>query len=405
MERLGLAPQGTGGVLLVDDERPNLTVLRHFLEDRFTVHEAESGAAALEIAASAPLDVVVTDQRMPGMSGVDLLEELSRRRPDVAGIVLTAYTDAAAVESAINRAHVFRFLRKPWAPAEMLEAVEHASAHVVQRRTIERLVDLLADRSERLRASLEQVQAQQHLLLHLERLGTIGQLSAGVSHDLRNVMVALRAAEYEIASSSDVPAPLREMVGIGLGGVDALLRALAALNEYARSGSVGLDVRELDPSSVLLDAVAVARMDPLFKLRTVECDPGRGLPGMRADRHRLVQALVNLVRNGLQATGSAGTVRVRAGATEAGEIEFAVEDDGPGVPAALRERLFQPFVSDKGEGGLGLGLYMARLAVQSHGGTIEVGDAPGGGARFRVVVPANAAAAPRAAAGGEGGMV
>jgi signal transduction histidine kinase len=396
VERLGLEPQGTGGVLVVDDERPNLAVLRNFLEDRWRVYEAESGAAALEIAASAPLDVVVTDQRMPGMSGVDLLEELRRRRPDLAGIVLTAYTDAEAVESAVNRAHVFRFLRKPWDPGEMLEAVEHASAHVVQRRTIERLVALLADRSERLRESLEQVQAQQRMLLHLERLGTIGQLSAGVSHDLRNVMVALRAAEYEIASSS-VPASLKEMVTLGLGGLDTLLRALKALNDYARSGSVGLDLADLDPGSVVSDAIAIARMDPLFKQRVVQCDLARGLPPLRADRHKLVQVLLNLVRNGLQATGSAGTVRVTAAAEPGGQVEFAVEDDGPGVPAPIRERLFQPFVSDKGDRGLGLGLYMARLIVQSHGGTISVGEAPRGGARFRVLLPSDGAAAAAAA--------
>ena len=121
--RWGVESQRTGGVLLVDDEEFNLKVLRSFLDEAWRVHEATSGAQALEIAADVPLDVIVTDQRMPGMSGVDLLEEFRRRRPDVAGIVLTGYADMQVLESAINRANVFRFLRKPWEPSDVLQAV------------------------------------------------------------------------------------------------------------------------------------------------------------------------------------------------------------------------------------------------------------------------------------------
>ena len=148
--RFGMGNQLTGGILLVDDEPNNLLVLRGVLEDeeRWRVHVAATGEEALAIAGEAPLDVVVTDQRMPGMSGVDLLERLRRLRPDVAGIVLTGYADMGALESAINRAGAFRFLRKPWEPADILEAIQQASDHVSQRRIIERLVTLLSERGE-----------------------------------------------------------------------------------------------------------------------------------------------------------------------------------------------------------------------------------------------------------------
>ena len=386
VEQLGVESQRTGGVLLVDDEAFNLKVLRSFLDEAWHVHEATSGAQALAIGAEVPLDVIVADQRMPGMSGVDLLEEFRRRRPDVAGIVFTGYADMQALESAINRANVFRFLRKPWEPADVLQAVEQASAQVVQRRTIEKLVGLLARRSEELRGSVDQLKTQQQLLLGLERLGTIGQLASGITHDLRNVMVALRTAEWEMAQSAVSPA-LRETMTVGLSGVDNLLSMLQTIHEYARTGSLTLQVKVVDPEAVVKDAIAISRMDLLFRMRKVVCAVAPELPKLRADRQKLTQVLVNLVRNALHATADGAAVRVGARVVESGEVEFAVEDDGPGVSPERREKLFQPFASTKGEQGLGMGLYMAKLIVESHHGRIRLADRPRG-ARFEVVLPA-----------------
>jgi signal transduction histidine kinase len=385
VEQLGVESQRTGGVLLVDDEELNLKVLRSFLDEAWHVYEATSGAQALAVGAELPLDVIVTDQRMPGMTGVDMLAEFRKRRPDVAGIVLTGYTDMQALESAINRANVFRFLRKPWEPSEVLQAVEQASAQVVQRRTIEKLVGLLARRSDELHTSLGQLRMQQQLLLRLERLGTIGQLAAGITHDLRNVMVALRTAEWEMAQTAVSPA-LRETMTVGLAGVDNLLSMLQTIHEYARNGSLTLQIKEVDPAMVVKDAIVISRMDLLFRMRKVECVVGPQLPKLQADRQKLTQVLVNLVRNALHATEDGAGVRVSARAAAGGGVEFAVEDDGPGISREQREKLFQPFVSTKGEQGLGMGLYMAKLIVESHHGRIGLADRPRG-ARFEVVLP------------------
>jgi signal transduction histidine kinase len=386
VERFGVGSQRTGGVLLVDDELLNLKVLRGFLDDRFTVHEATSGEEALARALELPLDVVVADQRMPGMSGVELLAALRGRRPDVAGIVLTAYADLETMESAINRASVFRFMRKPWEPAEIVAAIEGASAHVEQRRTIERLVELLAGRTEELRASLEDLRAQQQLVLHLERLGTVGRLSSGVTHDLKNVIVALRAAEWDAAQAAISPA-VREVFTLGLGAIDNLLRTLQTLHDFARNGSLVLELDTVDPAAVVADALAIARMDLAFRMRRVQCEIAPGLPPLRADRQKLTQVVVNLVRNALHATASGASIRISARARDDGQVEIVVEDDGPGIPGELRDRLFQPFVSSKADQGLGMGLYMARLVVESHDGRIDVSEGARGGARFEVVLP------------------
>lgn len=393
VERLGVEPQRTGGVLLVDDEQLNVRVLREFLAERWTVHEAASGPEALELAARVRLDVVVADHRMPGMTGVEMLVELRRRRPDVAGIVLTGYADLQAMESAINRANVFRFMRKPCEPSDMLAAVDQAAAHVVQRRTIEKLVQLLAQRSDALRASLDEVGAQRQMLLHLERLGTMGRLSAGVTHDLRNLMVAFRAFEYEMKDVA-LPPGLADILALGLTGVESMLATLGTLHEFSRTGTVALDLAPVEPAAVAAGAIAIATMDIAFKGRAIACDVPAGLPAVRGDRQKLTQLLVNLVRNALHATEPNQQVWITA-AARGGEVVLAVEDEGPGVPAEVRDRLFEPFASTKGDAGLGLGLYMARLIAISHRGRLELVERPRG-ARFEVTLPADAVPGGRA---------
>lgn len=387
VERHGVGSQLTGGVLLVDDEPLNLRVLRDLLEDRWTIHQAASGAEALAIAAAAPLDVVVTDQRMPGMSGVELLAELRQRRPDLAGIVVTGFADMQALESAINRAQAFRFLRKPWEPEDVVQAVEQAGALVAQGRTIERLVQLLAAKGEALKASLQTLQSQQQQLLHLERVGTIGRLSSGIAHDLRNVMTGLRAAETEL-QQLDVAADLRAFLALGLDHVDSLLRTLQTLRDYSRNGSLELVSAPVDPLHLVKSAVAICRLDLSYRMRRVVPEVASDLPHLAADGQKLIQVLVNLIRNALQASKDGGEVRVTASALAGGGLLLAVEDDGAGVAPDLMDRLFQPFASGRGDQGLGMGLYMARLIVETHGGRIAVTSGPRGGARFEVQLPA-----------------
>src|SRR2546428_6292475 len=246
----GVGGPRKSGVLLVDDERPNLLVLRGFLESGYTVYEAESGKQALEIADKTDIDVVIADQRMPEMTGVELLEKLRDFKPDVAGIVLTGFTDPPALISAINRARVFRFLKKPWQPDDILEAVRQASEHVYQTRAIQRLVGLLAKRTDELDASLVEVRRTQSQLLHLERLGTMGKLAAGIVHDLRNLMVSLGYVE-SVLQQRNVAPDVMESVQVGMQGVGNLIHTLEAMHQFARGGTLHIQKAILQPALVV----------------------------------------------------------------------------------------------------------------------------------------------------------
>ncbi len=389
--RHGLGETLSGRVLLVDDEPDNLVVLRGFLEDEWEIVEARSGAEALQLLAHADFDLVLTDHRMPGLTGVELLESLRTTHPDTAGILITAFSDTPLLISAINRAAVFRHLKKPWEPDELLAAVAQARAHVRALRSNRRLLELLSQRTDALSAALAALEATQQQVLHMERLSTVGRLTAGITHDLRNVVQAMMLLEQQCAQDT-VPAPLKERLHLGVAGMRNLLAGLQGINQFASGGSVALQLERIDPRAVLHDAVVVASMDPLAREHPLHASVVSALPPVRGDRQKLIQVLVNLLRNAREASPEGRAVRLEAYAAEGGVV-LAVEDAGPGVAPEVAARLFQPFVTSKGAEGVGLGLFMAWRVTQSHGGTLRYGPAQSSptGARFELWLPCIAA--------------
>ncbi|MSP93547.1 MAG: response regulator [Myxococcales bacterium] len=375
-----------GTVVVVDDEPMNTEVLRSFLESDYRVLEAQSGVAALALIQAESVDVVLTDQRMPGMTGVELLERLRELRPDVVGIVVTGYSDPPALIAAINRARAFRLIKKPWQPHEVLEAVVRASSDVQSARAIRQLIEQLHARSTELQHAVNDLTAAQEQLVHMERVAMTGRLASGIAHDLRNAMSGLLLLEEELRRRAAAP-DLVEVAHIGLKGVRNLLESLESMNQYARNQQLKLAATPFDPALAVHDAVGMLRLDLAFRQRAVSVHaPAGTLPDVAGDRQKIVQVLVNLLRNAAQATRSGDAIRVevhRDGAWAA----YTVDDAGRGVSESVRANLFQAFVSTKGDGGIGMGLYMAQLIVASHGGHIEVGESVLGGAQFRVAVP------------------
>jgi len=115
-------------ILYVDDELGNLTVFEAAFEDDYEIFTAESGAEALEILAEEDIEVLITDMRMPGMSGTELLERVQPLYPDIPRIVLTGYTDVESVVGAVNSGRIYRYITKPWDEQEMRVIIDRAVA-------------------------------------------------------------------------------------------------------------------------------------------------------------------------------------------------------------------------------------------------------------------------------------
>jgi DNA-binding NtrC family response regulator len=113
-------------ILIVDDEAEILYSLRGLLRMEFQVHTAESGQEAMEVLAQHPIHVVMTDQRMPEMTGVELLTQVQHQCPEAIRVVFTGYSDVKAVIDAINRGRIFRYITKPWDPDELRAVLRQA---------------------------------------------------------------------------------------------------------------------------------------------------------------------------------------------------------------------------------------------------------------------------------------
>jgi adenylate cyclase len=143
----------TGSILYVDDEESNLTVFEAAFEDLYQVHLAKSGPEALELLEEASVQVLVTDMRMPGMGGVELLERVIVRWPDIIRIILTGYTDIESIVRAINQGHIYQYVTKPWDERDVKHMLDRALSRY-----------RAGERERRLRAELDALAHKEELI-------------------------------------------------------------------------------------------------------------------------------------------------------------------------------------------------------------------------------------------------
>ena len=158
-----LPPDDLPTVLLVDDEVRSLDAMRRTLDEDFAILTAESAERARELLARQEVAVVLCDQRMPGLTGVEFLKEVRERWPDTVRIVISGYTDSEDIIAGINEAGIYQYILKPWVPDQLLDAVRQAAESRTLQHTLHRLdIDLRAGtRTLRQRAADKQALAQQ----------------------------------------------------------------------------------------------------------------------------------------------------------------------------------------------------------------------------------------------------
>ena len=214
------------------------------------------------------------------------------------------------------------------------------------------------------------------------RLATVGEMVAGVAHEVRNPLQNVVMGLRRIASQGGGEVAL-EAVAQARAGADQIERLVADLLSFSRRLSLSLST--VDAGALVESALVDCHPAGGAALPAVDL-PGNGGLRFRADAFRMTQVLRNLVTNALEASPGPGTVSVSVRVDGPEYVEIAVADRGPGLPATVRERLFEPFVTTK-PGGTGLGLAIARRLVEAHGGRLVFEDRPDGGTVVRVRLP------------------
>ncbi|MEN8149185.1 MAG: ATP-binding protein [Planctomycetota bacterium] len=219
-------------------------------------------------------------------------------------------------------------------------------------------------------------------LRHADRLAALGELSAGLAHEIRTPLASVRgAAEILVGPASD--AEREEFAAILVKEVDRLNRVLGEFLEFSRPRPA--TDRAADLPSAVGEALRLLRLQADRRgVRLIE-DIEDELPAVLLAEEPLKQIVVNLVMNAVQASKRGAEVRVRASAVDDG-VEMVVEDDGPGIPPADRERVFEPFFTTR-EAGTGLGLSVVRKIVEGHGGLIEIDAGENRGTVVRTRLP------------------
>jgi signal transduction histidine kinase len=243
-------------------------------------------------------------------------------------------------------------------------------------------------------AVLQRLKQTERDALRAEQLAWVGQMAAGIAHEVRNPLTAIKvlvqAATDPKRTAGFRPRDLRVLEGEIL----RLEQIISTFLDFARPPQ---PTKKLVPPRALL-AECLAGVAARAELQHVEIrrDVPPDLPALDADPGQLKQVLYNLMFNALDALTTGGTIRVSAGveADSNGQtVTIRVADSGPGLPIGLESRIFDPFVSTK-ETGLGLGLSICKRIVEAHGGSISATNGPAGGAVFVVHLPTAPAPAP-----------
>jgi signal transduction histidine kinase len=263
----------------------------------------------------------------------------------------------------------------------------------VQVRRYQVLSETLSEANRSLKLAQEEAQ-------RAERLAALGQLSAGLAHEIRNPLGVIKGSAEILAQKLDDSNPLaKELAGYIYTEVNRVSALVSRFLDFARPSQ--LDLRSADLTVAVERCLKTVTEQGACARVKVQKDYAPGLAKVMLDQDLCDQVFTNLLMNACEAMGEQGgelRVRIRAGDEKAGEagVVLEVEDTGPGVPLELKEQIFNPFVTTK-KSGVGLGLAIVSKIVDAHGGSLKLVSEPGHGACFRVTFPAAAGSAETAA--------
>ncbi|MDJ0839280.1 MAG: ATP-binding protein [Acidobacteriota bacterium] len=418
-------------ILLVDDELDALETLAGMLSRRYDVATASNGAQALEMIRDDhpgnSFQLVISDQRMPGMTGVELLAKSMQVIPNAKRIILSGFADVEAVISSVNEARIYEFMLKPVEGDKLRLTVQRAleawdleqqnSRMVKELEAFNRtLQEKVAERTRTLRFRDEEILRAQNQLIVQQKMASLGTLTAGIAHEIKNPLNFINSfaeltqellddLKTHLDDDPNLHPELTEILNdlnFNAGAVkvhgrmaDTIINNMLQLAQ----GNIGkrqpTDLNNLVREYTRLSYVGKRAADHGIE---IHYDLAEDLPKAPTIAQGLGRVWLNLTNNAIEA--------LTAGKKEVGEhfqpslqvitrdtgdhIEVTIRDNGPGIPENIQGRIFDPFFTTKptGTGNIGLGLSICYdIVVMQHLGEIKVSSEPNRFTAFTTSIP------------------
>lgn len=366
-----------GKILVVDDTEANIDILLATLGPEYEVSVAMDGNTALQSAVELMPDLILLDIMMPEMDGYEVCRRLKADKAtrDIPVIFLTAFSADSAEETGLSIGAI-DYINKPFNPALVRARVRN---HVELRRS---QLDTIRQR--------DQLEAAYRRLQDLEKMRD--DLVHLIVHDMRSPLASM-GTYIELVRSGKPDSP-------GFNRDDCLRHSMESANTLSEMVTSLLDVSRLESGKMPLNRAdcdireltesAVERLGGLVASRNVSVDLPTEPVLFHGDREVIQRVIQNLLGNALKFTSPEGCVRINV-IPEHQWIRLSVADTGPGIPREYHEKVFQKFgqveMKEQGQPSTGLGLTFCKLAVEAHGGSIQLESEPGSGTIFHVRLP------------------
>ena len=384
-------------VLYVDDEEKSLKYFTRAFQDQFRILTAVNAQEGLKLLEEHKdeIGLLMTDQRMPGEKGVWLLEKTRQLRPRIIRMLATAYADMDAAIAAVNTGAIYKYVTKPWDPPQLENTLKRGLEFFMVQR----------ERDELLREKMSVL----HNMMIADRIVSLGLLAAGLSHHIRNSLVAVKTfldlapakmeeekMNLEGLRNPDFWKEYYQNVQGQIGKINNMLKDLWSVSEKPTF--------EFGHQVHLQEVVAteVLRLKEGFTAKRIEVDNQipASLPLLNVDKPKFCRLFELLLKDEIASLPAGSRVTFSAtllngAGPDRQEVQVVVSDNGPGLPKEALRLLFDPFVvrSDS-PSEYGIHLMACYFIVHHHGGRIDAASEGGRGTTFTLRLPVNPSLAP-----------
>lgn len=387
---MGDAGDKRAKILIVDDDPLIIQSLEMVLERYFEVYKVSDPFLVFDILKNEDIDVLISDEMMPGMRGSELSEKVNREYPKICKIILSGNSDKKDIVRAINDDHVFSFLFKPVDINQLLQAVKRGLDHKRMKETIEIQNIQLAEKNKNL---IHDVLKKSTKILEMEKFYELGKFSASIVHDLNSPLQTLitgyQLLEDEIEKCSEhnsSTSNVMTLINKSLLAMEEMIKSISnRINDKISEKSVRFDLNELVRKNIEQLNLTHQKIYPF----DISFLPSEEIPLIKGVPLHFDQILTNLLKNSFDALERSQEKKITVKTfIKSDRICIFIKDTGAGIPADDLEKIFDIGFSTKDYGkGTGLGLVITKQMVESYKGRIKIESEPGTGTSLLICFP------------------